>query len=1010
MTKRVRPGFMAFSPPLRSSVQLPPGQVESGTSNSAQQWPATPPLDARQYNELWDDIRNDIGFQAGSNQDEDISQIPRSTHVLAELHRVHTHDRDPEFSRTSVEDLYTSIRENAQVTASDIETLDRYLPRKIVNDTRDNARNYIRLGDTEAAYQAVQDGLTKLKEKGSQGAHVISTPWRISTAELLIDIGHKEEAREILSACPNVPRATEPEYVTSLPSPGAGADDDFEKMRKMAEVEDVESELDRYRRAEAWDQAVESGEKLFKIDPSYFDLNEPMERFKNVRRIAYLGLLKEIQASRATNTADRNRALREALEIYNHGCFASELFHEFFDGNDAKVYGFDHSDCANIFFSAARVCWRFDKDGLIDKHGHHVLPTEFRCKGPDLTSPDWRHQALHFLEQGRARALLDSIIRGSSVDDIPRRLITRTVNDLSVLADVAMQSIKKRTSLMAASPISKPGSTYGTASIRTNGAQSVGWTPGSISGVVTERMESPPQIGRTLSQNDGDRATSSPSPLRTSDMDRLDVGYLAQSPAQAHPPVPKTEEEKLIISMKAHVRWRKALLYALTGFNSTLDATLEASVPRGVKPGVIEDLRRSIPPDTLVVEYALASTAPCGIMTIVVAHDGVKAVEWEEANTIDIQRRIGELRDSMSNPDSRSRGRAPTSALRREASWRPTSKRPALERRSSAVQQKELDDILRSLVVAPVKRHLEGKQKLIVVPSGDLAHVPWTMFFDVPITVVPSLDIWRRLQALASTPVPQEPKLSIVSNAPGDREKAENDMPSFRDIPFSRIEALYIAKLHEKTPFLADDHDRRAFEEFAKGTQVLHICAHSTFDAKNPMSSSLQLFKDPLTMTDWHKLSIKADLVVFSSCLSGISKAYDSGSTIGFAHTLLGTGTKAFVGSLWPVDDAATLLLMIMFYEELRKPLPAADALYEAQKRMRSMTETDLHDLIDELEDVAQDQGVDQYVRDYEYWVDRLREFDAKELRQERYWAAFVLTGYGSKIIYPAPNGNGGVL
>jgi CHAT domain-containing protein len=167
------------------------------------------------------------------------------------------------------------------------------------------------------------------------------------------------------------------------------------------------------------------------------------------------------------------------------------------------------------------------------------------------------------------------------------------------------------------------------------------------------------------------------------------------------------------------------------------------------------------------------------------------------------------------------------------------------------------------------------------------------------------------------------------------------------------------------------------------------------------MSSSLQLFREPLTMTDWHKLSIKADLVVFSSCLSGISKAYDSGSTIGFAHTLLSTGTKAFVGSLWPVDDAATLLLMIMFYEELRRPLPAADALYNAQTRMRTMTETELHDLIDELEDVAIDNGIEGYVLNPEHWIEELRQLNVEELAEERYWAAFVLTGYGSSIIYP---------
>jgi CHAT domain-containing protein len=301
-----------------------------------------------------------------------------------------------------------------------------------------------------------------------------------------------------------------------------------------------------------------------------------------------------------------------------------------------------------------------------------------------------------------------------------------------------------------------------------------------------------------------------------------------------------------------------------------------------------------------------------------------------------------------------------------------------------------------------VEPHLEGKKKIIIVPSGDLAHVPWRIFFDMPITVVPSLEIWLRLQAEVKTKEPQQPKLSIVSTAPEDKEKRMKAEPYIRNIPFSRIEALYIARLHGHSPFLADDKDHSDLEDLTKDTQILHICAHSNFEPESPMTSSLELFRKPLTIRDWHKLSIKADLVVFSSCLSGYSKAYDSGSTIGFAHTLLGTGTKAFIGSLWKVNDRATLLLMTMFYEELRKPLPAVDALYEAQRRMRNLTNDGLREMVDRLEQVALQNGKTRpYVINARYWLEDLRYSDAKEWQQERYWAAFVLTGYGSNIIYP---------
>jgi CHAT domain-containing protein len=166
--------------------------------------------------------------------------------------------------------------------------------------------------------------------------------------------------------------------------------------------------------------------------------------------------------------------------------------------------------------------------------------------------------------------------------------------------------------------------------------------------------------------------------------------------------------------------------------------------------------------------------------------------------------------------------------------------------------------------------------------------------------------------------------VSVFSNKPKDDEGIS------RDIPYSRIEALYLSWLHEKLPDLADDLDRKTFEEkYSRSLEILHLCAHSNFDDGDPLNSSVQLFREPWSITQWHDLSIKAHIVIFSSCLSAISQAYDSGSTFGFAHTLLATGTRAFIGSLWPVEDVATLLLMMLFYDGLRRPLAPDEALYE---------------------------------------------------------------------------------
>lgn len=367
---------------------------------------------------------------------------------------------------------------------------------------------------------------------------------------------------------------------------------------------------------------------------------------------------------------------------------------------------------------------------------------------------------------------------------------------------------------------------------------------------------------------------------------------------------------------------------------------------------------------------------------MVVTSHGVIEALWQETNVLVIQKQIAQLRDCMVAPNSRTREFGQIS--------------PTSSRRDSLVPDLEsLETTLFAALVLPIQQHLLGKRHVIVIPSGELAHVPWSLLFGLPVTVVPSLSIWNRLHSHSNNSKPIPTKVSVVSNAP------LNEQGFLRDIPYSRMEAFYIAKLHQQLPFLADHHDRAEFDKEAESTQVLHLCAHSSFDHEDPMRSSIQLFKEPLTIEDWHSLAITADLVVFSSCLSGISRAFDSGSTFGFAHTLLATGTQAFIGSLWPVEDDATLLLMMMFYEDLRNGIAPALALHNAQQKMRTMTESRLLDLVRKLQLQAHDiEEARQYVIKPNYWIGRLAKLPVAELREARCWAAFILTGYGFKPIY----------
>jgi hypothetical protein len=88
---------------------------------------------------------------------------------------------------------------------------------------------------------------------------------------------------------------------------------------------------------------------------------------------------------------------------------------------------------------------------------------------------------------------------------------------------------------------------------------------------------------------------------------------------------------------------------------------------------------------------------------------------------------------------------------------------------------------------------------------------------------------------------------------------------------------------------------------------------------------------------------LDADLVVLSACQTGLGPPTGGDGLLGFAHALLARGARSVMLSRWKVDDSATALLMLRFYENLlgtrdrTKPMGRARALAEAKKWLRTL-------------------------------------------------------------------------
>ncbi|MBW4625897.1 MAG: CHAT domain-containing protein [Brasilonema octagenarum HA4186-MV1] len=159
--------------------------------------------------------------------------------------------------------------------------------------------------------------------------------------------------------------------------------------------------------------------------------------------------------------------------------------------------------------------------------------------------------------------------------------------------------------------------------------------------------------------------------------------------------------------------------------------------------------------------------------------------------------------------------------------------------------------------------------------------------------------------------------------------------------------------------------------------QVVHFSCHGYFDINSPVDSAIALagcvsvipadadsgdstvnsnqryrklangnaidLEKCLTLPDIFNLSLpECRLVTLSACETGLTSPNStSDEYIGLPSGFLKAGSSSIVSSLWSVDDLATTLLMIRFYDN-QDSLPIAQALCQAQCWLRDSTQAEI--------------------------------------------------------------------
>lgn len=273
-------------------------------------------------------------------------------------------------------------------------------------------------------------------------------------------------------------------------------------------------------------------------------------------------------------------------------------------------------------------------------------------------------------------------------------------------------------------------------------------------------------------------------------------------------------------------------------------------------------------------------------------------------------------------------------------------------------KQKAQGQQLYKKLFQPLAAHLTTARKLVIVPDGALAYLPFETLVSeskgiatyllerFAISYAPSASALAALKAHRAAAT-NDAKGIIAFGDPQYAKTATGEAQSvrgneLRQLPYTRMEVNEIAALFPAA-------DRRvllgaeAREQNVKATPLnqyryVHFAAHGIIDEDHPARSGIMLSAGTdstedgmLQMSEVMRLKLNADLVTLSACRTGLGKLLNGEGMIGLTRSFLYAGANSVAVSLWSVSDIATASLMKSFYKHLQAGKTKDEALQAAK-------------------------------------------------------------------------------
>ncbi len=335
-----------------------------------------------------------------------------------------------------------------------------------------------------------------------------------------------------------------------------------------------------------------------------------------------------------------------------------------------------------------------------------------------------------------------------------------------------------------------------------------------------------------------------------------------------------------------------------------------------------------------------------------------------------------------------------------------------LSENESEYKEKE-KRVLYNVLIAPEISKLPEIEKLYIAPTQELSNLSFELLTDESRTLIGEKYSVVYIECIRDFIFSMKKDFGegalLIGNPKHYVERRQNGRRGCNevdDLPFSEVE-VKLAAHYCKSKYYIGDEATKSLLDLGKKCRIIHIASHGNFDTKNEtnalfsarimLSNKLSTSEEGIDRTDGmvtadeiSRLDLQnTELVVLTTCLGGCNSADLIREHQGLIGAFSAAGVKYVISNLWYTYDAATSLLMNVFYYYYKIFNDSPDtALRKAKQYLRNITVREIKQtkIVDY---VLQNDSLDSpYKKSLELMLSRPDSF--RPYKKEIYWGGFV--------------------